>query len=106
MYKVANFTTVLNVFLMNYAICTVSAAPVRVEPSHRTEMVNQILFGETMEVLQVNDEWIKVRTFYDGYEGWLTYHLITAIDEAAAKAAVKVCKYRLAKPGYFTRIAY
>ena len=98
MYKVDNFTTVLNVFFMDYAICTVSAAPVRVAPSHRTEMVNQILFGETMEVLQVTDEWIKVRTFYDGYEGWLTQHLVTAIDEANAKAAVQYVSTGLLNP--------
>ena len=28
---------------MEYAICTVAAAPVRKEDSHRSEMVNQLL---------------------------------------------------------------
>src|SRR5438874_6088455 len=61
---------------MNYAICTVSAAPVRKENAHRSEMVNQLLFGERMEVLEENQEWFRIRSVYDDYEGWLTNHLI------------------------------
>src|SRR5215211_6786207 len=71
---------------MHYAICTVAAAPVRKEPSHRTEMTNQLLFGETMEVLETNDEWLRVQSLYDGYEGWLTHHLVTEIEKAIAIA--------------------
>jgi cell wall-associated NlpC family hydrolase len=69
---------------MQYAICTVPAAPVRKEPSHRTEMTNQLLFGETMEVLEAKDEWFKIRSLYDDYEGWLTYHLISEVNEQVA----------------------
>lgn len=71
---------------MHYAICTVAAAPVRKEPSHRTEMSNQLLFGETMEVLEEKEEWFKIRSSYDEYEGWVTYHLIAEIDQQRAQA--------------------
>lgn len=70
---------------MQYAICTVPAAPVRKEPSHRTEMSNQLLFGETMEVLEEKEEWFKIKSLYDGYEGWLTYHLISEVNEQVAR---------------------
>jgi len=69
---------------MQYAICTVPAAPVRKEDSHRAEMTNQLLFGETMAILEEKGEWLMVRTLYDNYEGWLTHHLITSIDEGHA----------------------
>jgi len=69
---------------MEFAICTVAAAPVRSEPAHRSEMVNQLLFGETVEILAAKEEWFKIRSSYDGYEGWLTYHLISETDEATA----------------------
>ena len=69
---------------MEYAICTVTAAGVRKEPGHKAEMVNQLLFGETMEVLEAKEEWFKIRSMYDNYEGWLTYHLINEIDEKTA----------------------
>lgn len=69
---------------MEYAICTVAAAPVRKEPSHKVEMVNQLLFGETMQVLEVKEEWLRIRSTYDDYEGWLTHHLIWEIDKQIA----------------------
>lgn len=69
---------------MKYAICTVSAAVVRREPNHRSEIVNQLLFGDKMEVLEEKEEWFRIKSTYDDYEGWLTYHLIKEIDEATA----------------------
>lgn len=63
------------------AICVVAAAPLRKEPSHRSEMTSQLLFGETGQVLEEKEEWRKVKCTYDGYEGWLTYHLIEAVDD-------------------------
>ena len=69
---------------MEYAICTVPAAPVRKEPNHRAEMVNQLLFGETMQVLETKDEWFRIKSTYDDYEGWLTNHLISEMDKETA----------------------
>ena len=58
-------------FAMNPAICCVPVSPLRAEPSHRSEMVSQLLFGETCDVLeQVNRDWCRVRGRFDGYEGY------------------------------------
>ncbi len=83
---------------MNYSICTVPAAPVRKEPSHRTEMTNQLLFGETMQVLEQKDEWFRVKSLYDEYEGWLTWHLVTELDETVAKAGIDYIASDLINP--------
>jgi cell wall-associated NlpC family hydrolase len=65
-----------------FAICTVSAAPVRKEPSHRTEMVNQLLFGDTVQIIEEKEEWFKIITVFDNYEGWVTNHMLTGINES------------------------
>ncbi len=65
---------------METAICNLALAPMRSEPAHRSEMSNQLLFGETMQVLEQKDEWFKVKTHYDAYEGWVTNHLIELLD--------------------------
>ena len=83
---------------MQYAICTVAAAPVRKEPSHRSEMTNQLLFGETMEVLESKEEWFRIRSAYDNYEGWLTHHLISETDEATFKSGVNYFATALINP--------
>jgi cell wall-associated NlpC family hydrolase len=70
---------------MMYAICAVSAAPVRKEPSHRTEMVNQLLFGDTVQIIEEKEEWLKIITVFDNYEGWVTNHMLTAINETEGR---------------------
>lgn len=55
---------------MNFAVCQVSVSPLRAEPSDRSEMVTQILFGEKAEVLETKKNWIKIKADFDGYEGW------------------------------------
>jgi hypothetical protein len=70
---------------MEYAIVNVPAAPVRRKPMHYREMVNQLLFGETVKVLKTKgDLWVKVRSLHDGYEGWMTNTLLEEVDEAPA----------------------
>lgn len=64
---------------MPLAITIVPVMPLRAEPSHKSEMISQAIFGECVETETVNaDGWVKVRLQYDGYEGWVTQsHLET-----------------------------
>jgi len=55
----------------HHAFCFLSAVAMRREPSHRAEMVNQLLFGDNVECLSTHEEWCLVRSGYDGYEGWV-----------------------------------
>jgi hypothetical protein len=56
---------------MQPAICCVPVSPLRAEPSHKTEMVSELLFGESCAIIDTStDHWIKVKCKYDGYEGW------------------------------------
>ncbi len=50
--------------------CVVSVAPLRADKSDRSEQVSQILFGETIEILEFGKPWIKIRCMNDGYEGY------------------------------------
>lgn len=85
-----------------YAIVTVPAAPVRKLANHRSEMSNQLLFGEALKIIkQKDDTWFKVESLYDGYIGWLTYHLITMVDEHTAKLPAT-----LLAPGMLNKITF
>jgi hypothetical protein len=48
----------------------VSLAPLRAQPSDKSEMVSQLLFGETCEVQEKKDNWRYVVCTWDGYAGW------------------------------------
>lgn len=59
-----------------------SAVPVRKRAEDASEMVSQLLFGETITVLSIkNKSWIRVKCDYDGYIGWIDPKMITYIFE-------------------------
>lgn len=51
--------------------CFLSAVPMRREPSDRSEMVNQLLQGDSFDIVRQEENWSFVRCDYDGYEGWV-----------------------------------
>ena len=53
------------------AICPLAQVSVRLEPSDRSEMVTQILFGETYNIIEEKGNWLKIRMHHDDYEGWI-----------------------------------
>ena len=53
------------------AICPLAQVPVRFDPSDRSEMVTQILFGETFSILEERGSWLLVRMHLDNYEGFI-----------------------------------
>lgn len=55
----------------HYHVCRVAVAPIRKEPSDRSEIVSQLLFGDRVEVLEKTDKWCKIKTHHDKYEGWM-----------------------------------
>lgn len=57
--------------MLDYAACQVSIAPLRAHPSDKSEMVSQLLFGETVEVVEQKDSWRQVICAWDGYTGWV-----------------------------------
>ena len=62
-------------------ICTLSIIPLRKEPAETNEMVTQLLFGETYQVLETTDNWMKIKLYADGYEGWINNKMFDNLDE-------------------------
>lgn len=78
---------------MNKAICNVSVVPLRAENSHKSEMVSQILYGESVEILEKKTSFSKIKMHFDGYEGWVSSHQITPVsDEYFNNRKVEILK--------------
>ncbi|ACU06874.1 NLP/P60 protein [Flavobacteriaceae bacterium 3519-10] len=73
---------------MEKAVCSVSVAPLRAENSHRSEMVSQLLYGETVEILETAANFTKIRMDYDQYEGWVDSKQIKSVDATHRKTTV------------------
>lgn len=83
---------------MNSGICSLTVVPMRAEPSHGSEMVNQLLFGETYAVLETTHEWLRVKTHHDEYEGWIQRKQHVVVSEEAFDTYLKCDKLRLCLP--------
>lgn len=83
---------------MDAGICHLTVIPMRAEPSHCTEMVSQILFGEAYRVLEESREWVKVSVCHDGYEGWIQRKQHFAISNEQLDNYLQCDKLRLSVP--------
>jgi uncharacterized protein YgiM (DUF1202 family) len=65
-----------------FGICNLAIVPVRSEPSDRSEIVTQLLFGEHIEILERQNQWARIKIQYDDYEGWVDSKQYQVISEA------------------------
>jgi gamma-D-glutamyl-L-lysine dipeptidyl-peptidase len=66
---------------MEFGICLNSVIPVRIEPSHRAEMITQVLFGELYRIISKEVYWLRIQLAYDNYEGWIDLKQSFSLDE-------------------------
>lgn len=64
-----------------YGLCKHSVVPVRAEPSDRAEMVTQLMFGDAYQVISEEEKWLKLKNWYDGYEGWIDPKLHSLVSD-------------------------
>lgn len=70
----------------NLGICLLSCLPVRSQPDSTAEMVNQLLFGELYQILEIKKQWVKIASVWDGYEGWIARNQAALIPDHASWA--------------------
>jgi len=63
-----------------FAYCRVSISPVRGEMKDSGEQVTQLLFGELISVKEKHNNWLRITTILDNYEGWVDEKQITYIS--------------------------
>jgi hypothetical protein len=68
-----------------YGTCNLSVIPVRSEASDKSEMVSQLLFGESFQIIETRDSWLKVKMHYDDYTGWIDRKQVTNLNEEEFK---------------------
>lgn len=64
-----------------FGICNLAIAPLRSEPSDKSEQVSQLLFGEHFKIIDKNPKWIFIELAYDGYKGWIDAKQFQTISE-------------------------
>lgn len=54
---------------MQHGIINLAIVPLREEPAHRSQQLSQLLFGEDFQVLETQDQWLKIENEF--YTGWI-----------------------------------
>ena len=71
---------------MSFGICSLSVIPCRKEPSSTSEMVTQLLFGETYTIIEDREDWLQITTTYDNYSCWISSKQHTPISDKDHKS--------------------
>ncbi|MGD9976758.1 MAG: NlpC/P60 family protein [Bacteroidales bacterium] len=82
---------------MDSGIISKSLAAIRKEPDEASEMINQLLFGETFYIIENYKGWLRIEDYSDGYQGWLDSRLAGNFDTsqtAERQLASKLFKAR------------
>ena len=54
---------------MDYGIIDLNIVPVRKKNNAKSEMINQLFFGEIISIIEVKDNWSLIRSNLDDYRG-------------------------------------
>ena len=71
------------------------------KPSKKSEVTSQIIYGEKFKILSKNKNWIKIKTLFDNYKGFIKN--LNYIDKFSPNYKVSEIKARIfKKPGIRT----
>lgn len=85
---------------MEKGICTISIIPLRETANDRSQMVSQLLFGETYSILKQEEKWLHIKIDHDNYEGWIDKKQHT--PSAGTNNQIQALTYDLSHPIVFS----
>jgi hypothetical protein len=59
-----------------YGIIKLPLVPLRKNASESSEMTSQLLYGQVIEIIEIQDKWLLVRNLDDNYIGWADKKMI------------------------------
>ncbi len=71
------------------AKCQVLISPIRKENTEQSEMISQLLYGETCEILDNSGNFSRIRMDFDGTEGWTNANNLKTVRERSEKFIVQ-----------------
>ena len=78
---------------MNSGICILPIIPMRKYKKDSSEMINQILFGETFKIIKKELNWSYVSLMHDNYKGWICNKQYISINNILFKKKISNKKY-------------
>ncbi len=76
-----------------YAINFATIVPIRADHADEAEIMTQMLFGDTFEILDTYKQWKYIKTTYDQYEGWIDEKVVLNLSKDTFEAINTQPKY-------------
>ena len=67
---------------MLFGICLLSIVPMRAEPRDTSELVSQVIYGESFKIIEKRANWSLIKLFFDNYNGWVDNKQLVEIDKS------------------------
>jgi hypothetical protein len=84
---------------MQYAVALNPLIPVRIAPSERSEMSDQILFGNFFQIINKELDWSYIHSYPDNYAGWINNsNNFSLISSSVFNETIKSPQYILPNP--------
>ena len=69
-----------------------SVVPVRSEANEGSEQLTQLLFAETVDILEEKPRWIRIKNDADGQIGWVDFKMLTKLSDSECELVAKADK--------------
>ena len=69
-----------------------SVVPVRSEANEGGEQLTQLLFAETVDILEEKTRWIRIKNDADGQIGWVDFKMLTKLSDSESDLVAKADK--------------
>ena len=56
---------------MDYGIIDLNIVPIRKTNNAKSEMINQLFFGEIITIIKTKEKWSFISSNLDKYQGWI-----------------------------------
>ena len=74
---------------MDYGIIDLNIVPVRKKNNAKSEMINQLFFGESITIIKTKEKWSLIISNIDNYQGWIRNLHFKSIKESDYKILSK-----------------
>ena len=60
----------------------------RAEPKDTSELVSQVIYGESFKIIEQRSKWSLIRLSFDGYKGWIDNKQLVKIDKSTYESII------------------
>lgn len=73
---------------MLFGICLLSIVPMRAEPKDTSELVSQVIYGESFKIIEQRANWSLIKLSFDNYKGWIDNKQLVEINQTVYDSTI------------------